>query len=87
HVFGDGAWRLSWVGNYTESKDDRSVVGEATWDSPSTRTLRPTVAYDFSNPNRSNLTLFQTIQLASPTRFQAGNAVTAVDDFTKPLSG
>lgn len=87
HVFGDGAWRLSWAGNYTESKDDRSVVGETTWDSPSTRSLRPTVAYDFSNPNRSNLTLFQTIQLSSPTRFQAGNAVTAVDDFTKPLSG
>jgi TonB-dependent receptor len=86
HSFGDGAWKLSWVGNYTESKDDRSVVGEATWDSPSTRNLRPTVAYDFSDPNRSSLTLFRTLQLASPTRFQAGDAVTAVDSFTKPLS-
>jgi TonB-dependent receptor len=86
HSFGDGDWKLSWVGNYTESKDDRSVVGEATWDSPSTRTLRPTVTYDFSDPNRSSLTLFRTLQLASPTRFQAGDAVTAVDSFTKPLS-
>ncbi|MEJ5975740.1 TonB-dependent receptor [Novosphingobium sp. PS1R-30] len=85
HAFGDG-WTVSWAGNYTESKDDRSVVGEATWDSPSTRNLRPTVAYDFSDPNRSRLQLFRTIQLAGPTRFQAGDAVTAVDTFTKPLS-
>ncbi|GFZ86653.1 MULTISPECIES: TonB-dependent receptor [Sphingobium] len=86
HEFADG-WKLSWVGNYTESKDDRSIVGEATWDSPSTRTLRPTVAYDFSDPNLSRLTLYRTLQLASPTRYTAGAQVTAVDDFTKPLSG
>lgn len=87
HSFGDGDWALSWVGNYTESKDDRSVTGEATWDSPGTRNLRPTIAYDFSNPNRGGVTLFRTVQLASPTRFEAGEAVTAVDSFAKPLSG
>ncbi|WP_176597316.1 MULTISPECIES: TonB-dependent receptor [Sphingobium] len=86
HEFADG-WKLSWVGNYTESKDDRSVVGEATWDSPSTRNLRPTVAYDFSDPNLSRLTLYRTLQLASPTRYTAGAQVTDVDSFTKPLSG
>ena len=85
HDFGTG-WHLNWVGNYTESKDDRSVVGEASWDSPSTRTLRPTVAYDFSDPNRSSLTLFTTTQLAGPTRYQAGTPVTAIDTFTKPAS-
>ncbi|RVT91014.1 TonB-dependent receptor [Sphingomonas crocodyli] len=86
HKFGDGAWTLAWVANYTESKDDRSVVGEATWDSPSTRNLRPTVAYDFSNPNRSSLQLFRTNQLSGPTRFSAGDRVVGVDAFTKPLS-
>ena len=86
HEFADG-WKLSWIGNYTESKDDRSVVGEATWDSPSTRNLRPTVAYDFSDPNLSRLTLYRTLQLASPTRYTAGAQVTDVDSFTKPLSG
>ena len=85
HAFGDG-WKLSWLGNMTESKDDRSVIGEANWDSPSTRTLRPTVAYDFTNPNRGNLALFTTLQLSSPTRYQAGTAVTAIDAFTRPLS-
>lgn len=79
-------WHLSWAGNYTESKDDRSVVGELSWDSPSTRTLRPTVAYDFSDPNRSRLMLYTTNQLSSPTRYSAGTRVVAIDTFTKPAS-
>ena len=86
HKFGDG-WAINWLGNYTESKDDRSIIGETTWESPSTRTLRPTVAYDFSDPNRSRLMLFTTLQLSSPTRYQAGTPVTAIDTFTKPLTG
>ena len=86
HEFADG-WKLSWVGNYTESKDDRSVTGEATWDSPSTRSLRPTVSYDFTNPNISRLTLYRTVQQSNPTAYIAGPQVTAIDSFTKPLSG
>lgn len=85
HEVADG-WKLLWLGNFTRSKDDRSVVGEASFDSPGTRTLRPTVGYDFTDPNVSRLTLYQTIQLAGPTRFQAGPQVTDIDSFTKPLS-
>jgi TonB-dependent receptor len=80
-----GGWSLNWVGNYTESKDDRSVVGEASWESPAARNLRPTVAYDFSDPNRSRLVLYTTTQLTNPTRFQAGTRVVAIDTFQKPL--
>ena len=85
HEFGDG-WKFNWLGNYTESKDDRSVIGETTWDSPSTRNLRPTVAYDFTDPNLARLRLFTTVQLSSPTRYQAGTAVTDIDSFTRPLT-
>ena len=85
HDIADG-WRLEWLGNYTESKDDRSVIGEARWDSPSTRTLRPTVAYDFTDPLRNTPQLFTTVQLSGPTRYQAGSSVTQIDTFTKPLS-
>ncbi len=85
HDFAEG-WHLSWLGNYTESKDDRSVVGEVAWDSPSTRTLRPTVSYDFSDRNFSRLALFTTTQLTGPTRFQAGTPVTNIDSFIKPPS-
>ncbi|WP_022682541.1 TonB-dependent receptor [Sphingobium bisphenolivorans] len=88
HEFADG-WKLSWVGNYTESKDDRSVIGEASWESPSTRNLRPTVAYDFTNPNISKLTLYRTLVTGTgaATRYTAGEQVAAVDAFGKPLSG
>lgn len=85
HDFADG-WHLMWLGNYTESKDDRSVVGEVAFDSPSTRNLRPTVSYDFTNRNRGTLALFSTNQLSGPTRFQAGPRVDAIDSFTKPPS-
>ena len=79
-------WSLNWLGNYTRSKDDRSEIGEARWDSPSTRTSRPTVVYDFTNPLFNTPKLFTTVQLASPTRYQAGTPVTAIDTFAKPLS-
>ena len=85
HQLGDN-WGFKWVANYTKSVDDRSVVGEARWESPSTRTLRPTVAYDFTNPELARVQLFPTNQLSGPTRFQAGTPVTAIDSFTKPLS-
>ena len=85
HAFGEG-WKLLWLGNHTISKDDRSVIGEANWDSPSTRTLRPTVGYDFTDPGFARLMLYRTLQLSSPTRYQAGDVVTAIDSFTKPLS-
>lgn len=79
-------WTVNVLANYTQSKDDRSVVGETTWESPSTRTARPTIAYDFSDPNRSRLILSTTNQLSGPTRYQAGTRVTAIDTFTKPLT-
>ncbi|WP_298290897.1 TonB-dependent receptor [Novosphingobium sp.] len=85
HEFGEG-WKVNWLGNFTESKDDRSVTGEARWNSPSTRSLRPTIAYDFRNVNRNTPQLFTTTQLSSPTRYTAGTAVTAIDNFTKPLA-
>jgi TonB-dependent receptor len=85
HRFGDD-WGLKWIANYTKSVDDRSVVGEARWDSPSTRNLRPTVNYDFTDGRFQRIALFGTNQLTGPTRFQAGTSVTAIDSFTKPLS-
>jgi TonB-dependent receptor len=84
HKFGDG-WTVNWLGNYTVSKDDRSVIGETTWDQSSTRTTRPTVMYDFSDPQRSRTVLYTTLQ--SGGVFSAGNRVVDIDSFLKPLSG
>ncbi len=85
HRFGD-VWRVRWAANYTESIDDRSVVGEARFESPSTRTLRPTVEYDFTDPGLHQVRLFSTNQLASPNRFERGTFTRTIDGFTKPLS-
>ena len=65
--------RLKWLANYTKSKDDCLVVGEARWNSPSTRTARPTVAYNFTNPQLVQVQLFTTNQLSGPTRYMAAS--------------
>ncbi len=85
HDFADG-WNLTWLGNYTQSTDDRSVVGEIAWDSPSTRTLRPTVGSPLTDPGFARLNLFTTLQLSSPTLFQAGAPVNTIDTFAKTPS-
>jgi TonB-dependent receptor len=85
HRFGD-TWQAEWLANYTRSIDDRSVVGEGSWESPGTRTLRPTVAYNFSNPNQHQVQLSRTLQLSSPTRYQAGERVTDINAFSFPLT-
>ncbi|WP_426168504.1 TonB-dependent receptor [Sandarakinorhabdus sp. DWP1-3-1] len=85
HKWGDG-WKLGWRLNYSRSRDDRSVTGEARFDSPSTRNLRPTVAYDFTDPQLARLQLFRTITNSNPTSYQAGAAVRNIDDFARPLS-
>jgi TonB-dependent receptor len=85
HKFGEG-WALTWRLNYSQSRDDRSVVGEARFDSPSTRNLRPTVRYDFTNPQLAQLQIFRTIANTGPTSFEAGAPVRNIDDFTRPLT-
>ena len=70
--------------NYTQSKDDRSVVGEARFDSPSTRTLRPTVAYDFTDPQLARVRLFST--LSSGGRFSAGVENSNIDAYARSLT-
>jgi TonB-dependent receptor len=85
HSFGaDGEWDLGWRLNHTRAKDDRSVVGEARYDSPSTRTARPTVAYDFTDPQLARVRLFRT--LSGGGRFSAGAPVTDINEFARTLT-
>jgi TonB-dependent receptor len=84
HSFGEG-WKLGWRLNYSRSKDVGNTVGEARFESPSTRNLRPTVAYDFTDPQLAKVQLFRTITNSNPTSYQAGAAVTNIDDFSRPL--
>ena len=80
----DDATNVDFRLNYTQSKDDRSVVGEARFDSPSTRTLRPTVAYDFTDPQLARVRLFST--LSSGGLFSAGTENRNIDSYARSLS-
>lgn len=83
HTFGNAelVWRL----NYTRAEDDRSFPVQLNYDSPSTRTLRPTVFYDLTDPDLARVELYRTIQLAGPTRFQRGERVGQIEDFQRSL--
>jgi TonB-dependent receptor len=83
-----GAWNLSWRLNYTESKDDRSVVGEARYESPSARASRPTIFYDFTDVDRHNIELYRTIVTGTgaATTYSRGARVTNIDDFQRDLT-
>ncbi|WP_298159020.1 TonB-dependent receptor [Brevundimonas sp.] len=83
-----GAWNLDWRLNFTRSIDDRSVVGEARYESPSTRNLRPTIFYDFTNIDRHNIELYNTITTGTgaATTYSRGARVTNIDDFQRNLT-
>jgi TonB-dependent receptor len=76
-------WTAGFRLNFTRSVDDRSVVGEARFESPSTRTLRPTVAYDFTDPQLHRVRLFSTNLVGGV--FSAGPENSAIDAYQRPL--
>jgi TonB-dependent receptor len=80
-----GNWQLGWRANYTKSVDDRSVVLENRYDSPSTRNLRPTVSYNFTNPQLAQLRLFSTLANTGGT-FSAGTETRNIESFARALS-
>lgn len=58
--FGD--WSAIWRLNYTNAHDEGGPSFNSTWKSPSTRTLRPTVEYDFTDRELHRVRLFQTLR-------------------------
>jgi TonB-dependent receptor len=77
-------WRARFRLNFTRSEDDRSVTGEARFDSPSTRTLRPTVTYDLTNPQLARFRLFGTNLVGGV--FSAGAENSNIDAYQRPLT-
>lgn len=57
-----GAWRASWRLNHTLSKSDEGPEFYSNWVSPADRTLRPSVVYDFTDPDMFYLNLFKTVR-------------------------
>lgn len=71
-------WRSSWRLNYTQAEQDSSPSFNSTWVSPSARTLRPTVDYDFSNRALHRVTLYDTVRNADGS-FAKGNLKRSLD--------
>jgi len=79
-----GGWKADWRANYTYTADGVDAPALPTFQSPSTATARPTVVYDFSNPDRT-LSLFTTLAPTSSTRAM-GPQQFSVDQFSTPLT-
>jgi TonB-dependent receptor len=77
HRFFD--WDFDWRLNFTETEDGQDLTGTPTFESPSTVTSRPTVAYDFTNVANNTVRLFRT-NLTGTVRSR-GAAVTNIEDF------
>jgi TonB-dependent receptor len=77
------AWQVYWRANYTRSINDRSVELENSYDSPATRTLRPTVTYDLQ-PQAQNLELFPTV-VGTAGNWTSGPRERDIDQFQRAL--
>ncbi len=62
-----GGWRASWRLNYTQAESESGPSFNSTWVSPSERTLRPTVDYDFTDRKMHGVTLWETVRNADGT--------------------
>lgn len=72
-------WDVSWRANYVLTSDGRDAPALPAWQSPSTFTSRPTVAYDFRNVRDHTLKLYRTTGLTNARA--SGLLVNSVEDF------
>jgi TonB-dependent receptor len=90
HSFGDD-WTVKWRGNYTRSKDDRSLPYLHTYQSPGFGTNgvggvnRVTADYNFTDKNNSQVALFRTLRDANGV-FSRGNPVNAFQSFPNAIT-
>lgn len=89
HELGD--WTVKWRGNYTRSKDDRSLPYLHTYQSPGFGTNgaggvnRVTVDYNFTDKNNSQVRLFRTLRDANGV-FSRGAGVSDFQSFPNAIT-
>ena len=71
-------WRTSWRLNYTRAEEESGPSFNSTWRSPSERTLRPTVEYDYTDPHNNAVRLYETIRNPDGS-FSRGNLKRSLD--------
>lgn len=72
-------WDINWRLNFTETENGEDLIGTPSFQSPSTVTSRPTVAYNFTDVANNTVRLFRTVVTGNVR--SRGAAVTNIDDF------
>jgi len=78
-------WDLGWRLNYTQAEDGRDAPALTDYDSPSSRTARPTIDYDFSDPDNHRMEFYQTIQNPDGT-YSRGPRILSNEGFQRDLN-
>ncbi|MBO9726201.1 MAG: TonB-dependent receptor [Novosphingobium sp.] len=65
------SWKVRWRLNYTRADDRSKPPFGSSWSSPTDFTKRPTLVYDFTDPNLSKVQLYNTV-LNSNGTYSAG---------------
>jgi TonB-dependent receptor len=78
-----GGWTVDWRANYVFTSDGRDSGALPNWESPSAAADRPTVDYNFTDPDNNTVRLFRTV-VAGSTRSK-GAAVANIEDFNVPF--
>ena len=60
-------WKIDWRLNFTRADARSKPPFQSSWASPSSFTARPTLVYDFTDPNLSKVQLFDTVRNADGT--------------------
>jgi TonB-dependent receptor len=84
HLWSD--WDVKWKLNYTQAEDGFDAPGRSNFASPAAITDRPTVDYDFTDPNNNIVKLFRTVVTgtgATAVRSK-GAPVQSIDSFLAP---
>jgi TonB-dependent receptor len=83
HTFGE--WDFAWRANYTQTEDGGDAPALIGYDSPSSRTARPSITYDLTDRDRQIVGLFTTVQNPDGS-FALGQRVRDIELFDVPLT-
>ncbi|WP_260160383.1 TonB-dependent receptor [Sphingomonas prati] len=62
-----GTWRAAWRANFTRADARSKPPFGTSWRSPAAFTARPTIDYDFTNPDMTQLRFYDTVRNANGT--------------------
>lgn len=82
-----GEWKLDWRLNYTQAEDGQDAPARSNFASPSAVADRPTVEYDFTDPNNNTVRLYRTVLTGTGSSAvrSRGAAVQSIDAFALPI--